>query len=323
MRRFLIRRILQMIPLLIGISILSFLIMQLAPGDPTVVYIDPNKPPPSEEDLARLRAELGMDDPVPVQYLHWLENAVQGDLGFSLSGRRPVTEEIGDRLPNTLLLGLASLLFTIVISIPVGIISAVYRYTVLDYVITLISFIGLSVPGFVVALFLIQFFAVEYRWLPSTGMRNVREQYEGWDAIKDVAEHLILPALALSAASIARWARYQRSSLLEVLNQDYIRTARAKGARERRVLRIHALRNALLPMITLGGLSIPQLVSGAFIIEYVFGWPGMGRLAVNAALRRDYPVIMGVTMVSAIFIILGNFLADVAYHWADPRIRYE
>ena len=323
MTGFLLRRILQVIPLLIGISILAFLIIRLAPGDPTSVYIDPNKPPPSAEDLARLRADLGLDDPVPVQYFHWLRNAIQGDLGFSLSGRRPVVEEIGERLPNTLLLGLASLLLTIVISIPVGILSAVYRYTALDYVITFLSFIGLSVPGFVMALFLIQFFAVELGWLPSTGMRNVREGYEGWRATRDVAEHLILPAIALSAASIARWARYQRSSLLDVLNQDYIRTARAKGLRERNVLRLHALRNALLPMITLGGLSIPQLVSGAFIIEFVFGWPGMGRLAVNAALRRDYPVIMGVTMISAIFIVLGNFLADVAYHWADPRIRYE
>ena len=323
MTRFLMRRIVQMIPLLLGLSILSFLIIRLAPGDPTVVYIDPNKPPPSAEDLARLRSDLGIDDPLPVQYVRWLSNAAQGDLGFSLSGRRPVTEEIGERLPNTLLLGLVSLLLTVVLSIPVGILSAVYRYTVLDYVITLWSFIGLCVPGFVVALFLIQVFAVEFRWLPSTGMRNVREDYEGWRATRDVAEHLILPAIALSAASIARWARYQRSSLLDVLTQDYIRTARAKGVHERGVLRVHALRNALLPMLTLGGLSIPQLVSGAFIIEYVFGWPGMGRLAVNAALRRDYPVIMGVTMISAFFIILGNFLADVAYHWADPRIRYE
>ena len=323
MMRFLVRRILQMIPLLIGISILAFLIIRLAPGDPTSVYIDPNKPPPSAEDLARLRSDLGLDDPVPVQYVVWLGNAVQGDLGFSLSGRRPVTEEVGDRLPKTLLLGVASLVLTLAISIPFGIFSAVYRYTIFDYVITFLSFVGLSVPGFVVALFLIQFFAVELGWLPSTGMCDVREEYTGFRAARDVAKHLILPASALSLASIARWARYQRSSLLDVLNQDYIRTARAKGLRERGVLRIHALRNALLPMITLGGLSIPQLVSGAFIIEFVFGWPGMGRLAVNAALRRDYPVIMGVTMISAIFIVLGNFLADVAYHWADPRIRYE
>ncbi len=323
MTRFLIRRIVQTIPLLIGISILAFLIIRLAPGDPTVVYIDPNKPPPSAEDLARLRAELGFDDPVPVQYVRWLGNALQGDLGFSLSARRPVTDEIGERLPNTALLGFTSLALTVILAIPVGILSAVYRYTLFDYAITVASFIGLSVPGFVVALFLIQVFAVELGWLPSTGMHDVRESYEGWRAVRDVGEHLVLPTIALSAASIARWARYQRSSLLDVLTQDYIRTARAKGARERRVLRVHALRNALLPMITIGGLSIPQLVSGAFIIEFVFGWPGMGRLAVNAALRRDYPVIMGVTMISAVFIVLGNFLADLAYHWADPRIRYE
>jgi len=323
MTRFLIRRIVQTIPLLIEISILAFLIIRLAPGDPTVVYIDPNKPPPSAEDLARLRAELGFDDPVPVQYVRWLGNALQGDLGFSLSARRPVTDEIGERLPNTALLGFTSLALTVILAIPVGILSAVYRYTLFDYAITVASFIGLSVPGFVVALFLIQVFAVELGWLPSTGMHDVRESYEGWRAVRDVGEHLVLPTIALSAASIARWARYQRSSLLDVLTQDYIRTARAKGARERRVLRVHALRNALLPMITIGGLSIPQLVSGAFIIEFVFGWPGMGRLAVNAALRRDYPVIMGVTMISAVFIVLGNFLADLAYHWADPRIRYE
>lgn len=323
MTRFLIRRLIQTIPLLLGISILAFLIIRLAPGDPTSVYIDPNKPPPSAEDMARLRADLGLDDPLPVQYAQWLGNALDGNLGFSLSGRRPVTDEIGERLPNTALLGLTSLLLTVLVSIPVGIVSAVYRYSLLDYVITFLSFVGLSVPGFVVALFLIQIFAVELGWLPSTGMRNVREQFEGFDAVQDVARHLILPTIALSAASVARWARYQRSSLLDVLSHDYIRTARAKGMRERRVLRVHALRNALLPMITLAGLSIPQLVSGAFIVEYVFGWPGMGRLAVNAALRRDYPVIMGVTMISAIFIVLGNFLADMMYHWADPRIRYD
>lgn len=323
MTRFVVRRLLQMIPLLIGISILAFLIIRLAPGDPTMVYIDPNKPPPSSEDLERLREQLGLNDPVPVQYVHWLENVLKGDLGFSLSGRRPVLDEIGERLPNTLLLGLAALMLTAVVSIPIGVLSAVARYSFLDYLVTLLSFLGLSIPGFVIALFLIQVFAVQLGWLPTTGMRDVREAYEGWRATLDVLEHLILPTIALSLASIARWARYQRSSLLDVLSQDYIRTARAKGLSEWIVMASHALRNALLPMITLMGLSIPSLVSGAFIIEYVFGWPGMGRLAVNAALRRDYPVIMGVTMISAIFIVLGNFLADIAYHWADPRIRYD
>lgn len=323
MAYYLIRRILQMIPLLIGISILSFVIIRSAPGDPTVVYIDPNKPPPSKEDLAKLRADLGLDKPLPIQYLNWLEDAVQGDLGFSLSAHRPVTDEIIDRLPNTLLLGTTSLATTILLSIPIGILSAVYRYSFLDYLITFLSFVGLSIPGFIVALFIIQIFGVELRWLPTTGMRNVREEYEGWREMQDVAEHLILPTLALSATSLARWVRYQRSSMLDAMSQDYIRTARAKGARERRVMFLHALRNAILPMITLIGLSIPNLVSGAFIIEFVFGWPGMGLLAVNAALRRDYPIIMGVTMLGAIFIVLGNFVADVAYHWADPRIRYD
>lgn len=323
MTNYLIRRVLQMIPLLIGISILSFAVIRSAPGDPTVVYIDPNKPPPSKEDMARLRADLGLDKPLPIQYLNWLEDAVQGDLGFSLSARRPVTDEIVDRLPNTLMLGLSSLVTTVLLSIPIGIISAVYRYTLLDYLITFLSFVGLSIPGFIVALFIIQIFGVEMMWLPTTGMRNVREEYTGWREVQDVGEHLILPTLALSAASLGRWVRYQRSSMLDAMGQDYIRTARAKGARERRVMFRHALRNAILPMITLIGLSIPNLVSGAFIIEFVFGWPGMGLLAVNAALRRDYPVIMGVTMLGAIFIVLGNFIADLAYHWADPRIRYD
>lgn len=323
MSRYLIRRLLQMIPLLIGISILSFAIIRSAPGDPTVVYIDPNKPPPSKEDLAKLRADLGLDQPVPIQYFNWLEDAVQGDLGFSLSARRPVTDEILDRLPNTMILGASSLLVTILLSIPIGILSAVYRYTFLDYFITFLSFVGLSIPGFIVALFVIQIFGVELRWLPTTGMRDVREEYEGWAEVKDVGKHLILPTLALSAASLARWVRYQRSSMLDAMSQDYIRTARAKGARERRVMFVHALRNAILPMITLIGLSIPNLVSGAFIVEFVFGWPGMGLLAVNAALKRDYPIIMGVTMLAAIFIVIGNFVADIAYHMADPRIDYE
>jgi len=202
MTRFVARRLLQMIPLLIGISILAFLIIRLAPGDPTMVYIDPNKPPPSSEDLERLREQLGLNDPVPVQYVHWLENVLKGDLGFSLSGRRPVLDEIGERLPNTLLLGLAALMLTAVISIPVGVLSAVARYSFLDYLVTLLSFLGLSIPGFVIALFLIQVFAVQLGWLPTTGMRNVREEYEGWRATLDVLEHLILPTIALSLASI-------------------------------------------------------------------------------------------------------------------------
>ncbi|MBL8120036.1 MAG: ABC transporter permease [Anaerolineae bacterium] len=323
MSRFLVRRLLQMIPLLLGISILSFLIIKSAPGDPLVVYIDPNKPPPSAEDMANLRAKLGLDQPVMVQYVNWLGSALQGDLGFSLTGRRAVSAEIGDRLPATLLLGLSSLLVALLLSIPIAILSAVRRYTLLDYIITTLSFIGISMPAFFLALLLMQIFSVQLRWLPTTGMRDVRENYQGAAAVADVALHLILPTIALGTASLARWVRYQRSSLLDVLSQDYIRTARAKGVPEGRILRFHALRNALMPLVTLVGLSIPQLVSGSFIVEFVFGWPGLGLLAVNAALKRDFPIIMGVTMLTAIFIVLGSFLADLAYHWIDPRIRYE
>ncbi len=323
MSRYLIRRLLQMIPLLLGISILSFLIIKAAPGDPLVVYIDPNKPPPSAEDMNRLRAQLGLDQPVPVQYVRWLGNALQGDLGFSITGRRAVLLEITDRLPATMLLGFSSLIFALLLSVPIALFTAIKRYTWGDYLITTLSFIGLSMPGFFIALLLMQIFSVQLRWLPTTGMRDVRENYKGIEAVVDVGLHLLLPTLALAAASLARWVRYQRSSILDVLAQDYIRTARSKGMTEGRILRVHALRNALTPLVTLIGLSIPQLVSGSFIIEFVFGWPGLGLLAVNAALKRDFPIIMGVTMLSALFIVLGNFFADLAYRFIDPRIRYE
>ncbi|MBA3871996.1 MAG: ABC transporter permease, partial [Anaerolineae bacterium] len=287
------------------------------------VYIDPNKPPPSAQDMARLRSQLGLDQPIPVQYVRWLGGALQGDLGFSLTGRRAVSLEIADRLPATILLGMSSLLVALVLSIPIALFSAIRRYTWGDYLITTLSFIGLSMPGFFIALLLMQIFSVQWRWLPTTGMHNVRESYKGIQAAIDVGQHLLLPTIALAAASLARWVRYERSSILDVLSQDYIRTARAKGMTEGRILRVHALRNALTPLVTLIGLSIPQLVSGSFIIEFVFGWPGLGLLAVNAALKRDFPIIMGVTMLSALFIVLGNFFADLAYHFIDPRIRYE
>ncbi len=324
MGRYLIHRALQMIPLLIAISIVSFLIIKAAPGDPTMVYIDPSKPPPSAEDLASIRAKLGLDKPLHIQYLRWLENAVlHGNMGFSLSAGQPVTTEIGDRLPNTILLGFSSLLLALVVAIPVGVLTAIKRYSMIDYIVTTLSFLGISMPGFFLALILMQVFAVQWGWLPTKGMRNLRENYTGLQEVLDIGRHLVLPTVALATASLARWVRFQRSSLLDVLSQDYIRTARAKGAPERRVLQHHALRNALIPVVTLVGLSIPQLVGGSFIIEYVFGWPGMGLLGVNAALKRDFPVIMGVTILSAIFIVIGNFVADAMYVWVDPRIRYD
>ncbi len=321
MLRFVSRRLIQAVPLLVVISILTFGIIEIAPGDAAQMYIDPDKGA-DPGYIAQVRESLGLNRPVYIRYSAWLVKTLQGDLGFSLRTRRPVTLEIGDRLPNTLLLGAVSLLLSIIIAVPIGIVSALYRYSILDYILSTLALVGISVPVFWVALLLLQVFSIQLNWLPGVGMHSVREHYQGWDATVDVIRHMILPATVLSLAQTASWSRYQRSALLEVLGQDYIRTARAKGMREYRVIGLHALRNALIPTVTLIGLSVPTIVTGAFITETIFGWPGMGRLGVESINGRDYPIIMAVTMLSSLLIILGNLLADVAYAWVDPRIRY-
>ncbi|NOZ27350.1 MAG: ABC transporter permease [Chloroflexi bacterium] len=324
MGRYLIRRLVQMIPLLFAISILSFLIMHLAPGDPTAMYMDPTKGAGNNpETLQRLRRQLGLDQPLYVQYWKWLTNTLRGNWGYSFINRQPVLDNIMARLPNTLLLGGVAMTIALLAAIPIGILSASRQYSLFDYTVTGIAFFGISVPPFWLALVLMQVFANHLGWLPAVGMRSVREQLSGWPAVVDVIKHLIMPATVLAMPSLAGWMRYMRSSLLEVIGAEYIRTARAKGLKERAVILRHALKNALIPMITLLGLSLPVLVGGAFIIETVFGWPGMGRLGVNAILARDYPLIMGVTMMSSVLVILGNLLADIVYAWADPRIRYQ
>jgi peptide/nickel transport system permease protein len=322
MTRYIIRRLLQAIPLLIAISVIVFAIVEIAPGDPTQMYIDPEKGA-DPAYIQRVRVSLGLDQPVYVRYVSWLAKTLQGDFGFSFRTRRPVALEVGDRLPNTLLLGGVALLISFLVAVPIGIISALKRYSLVDYFLSTAALVGISVPAFWVALLLLQVFAIQLGWFPGVGMNSVRVQYEGWDRVLDVLHHMVLPATVLSLAQTASWSRYQRSALLEVLGQDYIRTARAKGARERRVIGLHALRNAMIPMLTLIGISVPSIVTGAFITETIFGWPGMGRLGVEAVNGRDYPIIMAVTMLSAVLIVLGNLLADVAYAWADPRIRYD
>jgi len=322
MRRYLVRRVLQAIPLLLAISFLVFGIVELAPGDASQMYMDPDKGA-DPAYIAQVRESLGLNRPVMVRYVAWLKTTLQGDLGYSMRTRRPVSFEMGERLPNTLLLGGTALFASILIAIPIGIISALKRYTLLDYTLSTLALVGISIPVFWVALLLLQVFAIQLKWLPATGMHSVREQYEGWAATKDVIRHMILPAAVLSLAQTASWSRYQRSALLEVLGQDYIRTARAKGLREVTVISRHALRNALIPTVTLIGLSVPSIVTGAFITETIFAWPGMGRLGVESIDGRDYPVIMAVTMLSSLLIIGGNLVADIAYVWADPRIHYE
>lgn len=301
MRKFFFKRLLQLIPLLIGISLISFFVMHLAPGDPTALFIDPNVDP---QELARVRANWGLDQPIPVQYIKWLWNAIRLDFGRSYMTGQPVIGEIAERLPNTLLLMISSYILTLLICIPVGVYSAVKKGGWFDNTFTVLSFAGMSIPTFWVGLMLMLLFAVQLDWLPATG-------------------NLVLPLITMTIGSLAGLTRYQRAAMLEVLNQDFIRTARAKGLPERIVIFKHALRNALIPIVTIMGLSLPDLFGGAFIIETIFAWPGMGRLGVQAIFSRNYPLIMGIVMFSALLIVLGNLFADIGYALVDPRIRYE
>lgn len=301
MKRYIVRRLLQLIPLLIGISLISFFVMHLAPGDPTSLFIDPNVKP---EELLRVRANWGLDQPIYVQYFLWLKNAFLLDFGRSYTTGQPVIAELAERLPMTLLLMIPSYILTFLICIPLGVISAVRKNSWFDNTVTFLSFTGMAIPTFWLGLMLMLLFSVQLHWLPAVG-------------------NIVLPLITMTIGSLAGLTRYQRSAMLEVLNQDFIRTARAKGLPERTVIFKHALRNALLPIVTIFGLSLPDLFGGAFIIETIFAWPGMGRLGVQCIFQRNYPVIMGIVMFSAVLIVLGNLLADICYALVDPRIKYE
>jgi peptide/nickel transport system permease protein len=327
MGRYLVRRLLQAIPVFVAITLLSFILINSVPGGPTArLELDQDIRP---EDVERIKINMGLDQPVWKRYLIWLgilpnskgkhTGLLQGDLGISYINQTPVAESILERLPNTLLLTGVSLVLSLLLAIPLGVISAVRQHSWMDNVATVMSTAGVSIPSFWFGLMAILLFSVELRWLPSGGMYTLGKDR----SIVDLLKHLIMPGLILSLLNIAGWNRYVRGSMLEVIGQDYVRTARAKGLREQVVIIRHALRNALIPVATLIGLSIPGLVSGAIITETVFGWPGMGRLAYHAAQKRDYSVSMGVLVISAVMVILGNLLADVAYTYLDPRIRLE
>lgn len=293
--------------------------MHLAPGDPTALFTDPNIDP---ADLARIRANWGLDKPIIVQYFYWLGNALRGNFGTSYTTGRPVISEVLERLPATLLLMIPSFIITFLITIPLGVISAVKKGTWFDNVVTVLSFAGMATPSFWLGLMLMLLFAVHLDWLPAVGMYDPLLT-GGWVARwLDVGKHMILPLTTMTIMSLAGITRYQRASMLEVLNQDYIRTARAKGLPERIVIYKHALRNSLIPIVTILGLSLPGLFGGAFIIETIFAWPGMGRLGVMAVFQRNYPLIMGIVILSALLIMLGNLFADIGYALVDPRIRY-
>jgi peptide/nickel transport system permease protein len=322
MSRFIARRLLQTIPLVIGITILTFALANLVPGSPVSnLELDPGTRP---EDIERIRANLGLDQPLHVRYFVWVSNVVQGDFGLSLRSHRPVTTIVLERLPNTLLLTATALVISLAFSIPVGVYAALKRNSIFDQFATMGAVAGVAVPNFWLGLMMILLFSVMFReWglpaLPSGGAYTVGT---GGDFL-DRLHHLIMPAIVLAFAQTASWTRYIRSQMIEILRQDYMRSAEAKGLKDHVVTFRHGLRNALLPLVTLLALDIPTLFSGAVITEVIFSWPGLGRLIVDATFQRDYTVIMGTVVIISFLTILANLVADVMYAVLDPRIRYD
>ncbi|NPV87804.1 MAG: ABC transporter permease [Anaerolineae bacterium] len=324
MTTYAIRRILQAIPVILILSACLFFLIRLTPGGPLAAY--ERNPNISRQQLELMRQKLGLDDPLPVQYVRWLGGVLQGDLGMSIKFRRPVAEMILERVPNTALLVGAAFILTLLIALPVGVLSARKPYSFLDYLFTSLSFMGQSVPIYWLGLVMILIF---YVWLnnpfsgaplmPSGGMYSLG----GEKNLLDLLWHLVLPVVTLSLAWAAWYSRFLRASMLDVLHEDYIRTARAKGLVERLVIYKHALRNAVIPLVTMMALDLPSLFSGGLYIETIFSWPGMGRLFWDAARTRDYPVLLGIVVINAVLIVAFNILADLLYARLDPRVRYE
>jgi peptide/nickel transport system permease protein len=316
MGRFIARRVLQAIPTFFGITLLSFTILRLAPGDPVLILFGGGNL--SAEEIAGLRSAYGLDQPIPIQYVRWLGHVLTGDFGQSFLYKRPVVEMIQASLPNTLVLAGLALLVTILIGVPLGVIAARYRGSWIDQVIRVLGVAGHAIPAFWFGLLFILMLSVQFRLFPVGGMLTV-----GKDSldIPDRISHLVGPVLTLSLAGIANYSRYMRAETLEVLSQDYVRTARAKGLQESLVLFVHTLRNALLPLVTALGTQIAFLVSGAVVIEQVFAWPGMGRMTFDAARSKDYPIVMGVVVIASMILLLSYIVRDVAYGIVDPRVR--
>ncbi len=322
MGRYVIRRLIGIPPLLIGITLIVFCIVHLTPGSPVDDLIF-NNPDIKAEDIAAIKQTLGINKPLPQQYVGWISQLVRGDFGISLKTYRPVRTLIAQRLPNTLLLTASALVFSLCVAIPIGVLSAIRRNSIFDYIATIGTTLGDSIPSFWLGLMLIIFFAVQFgAWgLPSLPSGGTQTLPNGGDFF-DRARHLILPVLTISSVQIALWVRYIRAQMLEVLNQDYVRTARAKGLHETTVQMRHAFRNAVLPLVTPIGLSIPGLFSGAIITERVFGWPGIGSLLIDGAQNRDYTEVMGVTIFLSTIVVFANLLTDILYGVADPRVQY-
>ena len=325
MNRYIIRRIMHALPVLLGITLITFVFTELAPGDAvSSMILSQQEGLTGELDIATMRATYGLDKPPPVRYLQWMAGLFQGNLGVRIRSRVPVTEEIGRRLPATIQLMVTAMIISLVLGIPLGTLSALRQYSRLDYALTTCVFIGISVPGFFAALAAIYLFAVKLNWFPTGGYSTPGEEFEIWGLIRDQVGHILLPGMVLGIESTAAIMRYTRSSLLEVIRLDYMMlTARAKGLKSYAIVVHHGLRNALLPVLTILGLRLPDLFGGAIIIETIFNWPGMGLLYMDGITTRDYPLIMGLVLISAFLIVVSNLVTDIAYAVADPRIRYE
>jgi peptide/nickel transport system permease protein len=324
---YLARRILGAIPLLLGILTIIFFIIHLAPGDPTARFFSPNVSP---EVIEQMRRNLGLDQPLHIQYFRWLKSFLTGDFGYSFGQMRPIAQILPEVLWNTVQLTLISLVVIFAVGMLIGIVQAVRQYSLADNVLTFLALFFYSMPSFWFALMLMLLFSLKANqlgWpfqLPASGMTSVGYEFFSFgEKVQDRIAHLILPSIALGIGSAAGVARYMRGAMLEVVHQDFIRTARAKGLSERTVIFKHALRNALIPIITLLGLYLPFLLSGAVLVETIFGWPGMGRAIVDAILQRDYPMVMATSFVIAAIVVAGNLLSDILYAVVDPRIRTE
>ena len=318
MLKYLLKRLGVSLIVIIGVTMIIFSIIRLQPGNPYLSMVkydtDPNF---LEEKLT----ELGYYDPVPVQYFKWIGRVAKGDLGYSIHYRTPVVQLIKERFGNTLLLAITSFILSTALAIFIGVFSASRSKTILDYIITVISFIGVSIPVFFFGLLLIKVFGYDLNLIPISGMETLGTNYEGIKRVLDIGKHMIMPVIVLSITQTASLLRYTRSSMIEVLNEDYMRTARSKGLSRQKTIWKHGFRNSLISIITVLCMRFPDLLSGALIAETVFVWPGMGSLNYQAILNQDYPLIMGITFIMAIIIILCNLLADILYAVADPRIR--
>ena len=316
MRRYLAGRLLLLVPVLVGVSIVIFLVLHLSPGDPAEIMLGSQA---TREDLARLRADMGLTEPLPVQYVHWLHHVLRGDLGRSLWMKRPVLPEVLGRLRATLLLTGTALVLSTVGGVALGVASARWPRSLLDRLSAVASLFGASMPSFWLGIVLMVIFALRLGWLPASGMFA---PYGGGGPL-DLALHLALPALTLAAASVTIIARLTRSTMLDTLGQDYVRTARAKGVGEGGVVLRHGLKNALIPIVTVVGVQAGYLLGGAVLTETVFAWPGVGTLMVQGILARDFPLVQGCVLVVALAFALINLGVDLLYAWLDPRIRYE